>query len=128
MPKKILVVDDEPDVLAFVKLLLEGAGFEVVAAKDGPEGFSRAVQHTPDLALVDVVMPGMTGIELLKKMKSQEKTRKIPVIVFSVLDREVDRRMALDSGAVDFLTKPSDPQAIMSFMKRIKNLLESTKT
>lgn len=127
MSKTILLVDDEPDVLAFVKLLIEGAGFEVVPAKDGFDGFSKALQCNPDLALIDMVMPGMTGIELLGKLKAEKKTWDIPVVIFSVLDREVDRRMALDSGAVEFLTKPSDPQAMMSFMKRIKNLIENTK-
>jgi DNA-binding response OmpR family regulator len=125
MPKKILAVDDEPDVLTLVQLLLEGAGFDVVTAKDGPEGFSKAIQFHPDLALIDVVMPGMTGIELLEKMKSEKQTQTIPVVVFTVLDREVDRRMALDLDAVDFITKPRDPQEILSFVKRIKNLVES---
>jgi DNA-binding response OmpR family regulator len=124
LPKTILVVDDEPDVLEFIKLLLEGAGFDVVAVKDGFEGYSKANDFDFDLALIDVVMPSMTGIALLKRLKSGERTKEIPVILISVLDREVDRRMALDLGAVAFLTKPSDPQEMLLFVRSIRNFLE----
>lgn len=99
---------------------MEDEEFEIFTAKDGLEGYSKACECNPDLVLVDVVMPGMTGIELLRKLKSEERTRKIPVILFSVLCREVDRRMALDFGAADFLTKPCDPSEMMAFVKHVK--------
>lgn len=91
---------------------------------DGFEEYSKANDCDFDLALIDVVMPSMTGIALLKRLKSGERTKEIPVILISVLDREVDRRMALDLGAVAFLTKPSDPQEMLLFVRSIRNFLE----
>lgn len=118
------MVDDEPDVLALMKLLFEGNEFDIVTAKDGLDGYSKAKSCHPDLALIDLVMPGMTGIELLKKLKSEEGTREIPVILFSILNREVDRRMALELGAIGYLSKPCSPQEIMSFRASVKKFLD----
>jgi len=120
---KILVVDDEPDVLALIKIILEGAGFEVVTANDGVEGLWKARDGNPDLVLTDMVMPGLTGVDLLKKLKSKEETRRIPVIIFSVLDRDVDRQMSKEAGANDFLTKPRDAKEILAFVEKIKNFI-----
>jgi CheY-like chemotaxis protein len=120
---KILVVDDEPDVLALVKIILEGTGFEVVTANDGVEGLWKARHGNPDLVLTDMVMLGLTGIDLLKKLKSKEETHKIPVIILSVLDRNVDLQMFKEAGADDFFTKPLDAKDILAFVQKIKDFL-----
>ncbi len=78
--KKILIVDDEPTIIAFVKKRLEANSFEVVTASDGKEGVAAAQQEAPDLILMDIMMPNMSGGDAVKSLKIDEKTKNIPVI------------------------------------------------
>ena len=125
---KILVVDDEKDVLSLMKIVLEGAGFEVVTAGDGVEALWKAVDGKPDLVLTDLVMPGLTGADLTRKLKAKVDTHKIPVIIFSVLDRDVDRQLAKEAGADEFLTKPLDAKEVLAFAQKIKDFVNKHQT
>ncbi|MBM5804957.1 MAG: response regulator [Candidatus Verstraetearchaeota archaeon] len=120
MPNKILVVDDEPDVLNLAKLVLEGAKLSVITASNGKEALMKAEDEMPDLILLDIVMPGKSGLEVCKILKSQPQTRHIPVAIFTVLDRDVDRMLSVEAGADDFLPKPLKPEDLLLFVKRVK--------
>jgi CheY-like chemotaxis protein len=127
MPEKILVVDDEADVRNLTKMMLEGAGYEVVQAANGDEALAMVATEAPDLVLLDVVMPGKSGFEVCKALKASEKTKGIPVIVFTVLGREVDFRLSMESGADEFLSKPLKPEDMSNLLKEIRTQLNKVK-
>ncbi len=127
MPEKILVVDDEADVRNLTKMMLEGAGYEVVQASNGDEALSMVASESPDLVLLDVVMPGKSGFEVCKNLKASERTRRIPVIIFTVLGREVDFRLSMESGADEFLSKPLKPEDMSNLIKEIRTQLGKAK-
>jgi CheY-like chemotaxis protein len=127
MPEKILVVDDEADVRNLTKMMLEGAGYEVTRASNGDEALAKVATETPDLVLLDVVMPGKSGFEVCKTLKANERTRRIPVIIFTVLGREVDFRLSMESGADEFLSKPLKPEDMSNLVKEIRTQLNKAK-
>lgn len=105
-PCTILVVDDTPTNLRVVVECLEGLGHTVVIAQDGEEGLQRAAFVRPDLILLDVLMPGMDGLETCRRLKSQASTRAIPVIFMTALTSQDDKIAGFHAGAVDYVTKP----------------------
>jgi two-component system sensor histidine kinase/response regulator len=105
-PCTILVVDDTPTNLRVVVACLEGLGHTVVIAQDGEEGLQRAAFVRPDLILLDVLMPGMDGLETCRRLKSQDSTRAIPVIFMTALNGVDDKIAGFRAGAVDYVTKP----------------------
>ena len=117
MPSKktILLVDDEPAILKVLAIKLKISGYEVVLASSGEEALGLLTAARPDLALLDVILPGMDGLELLRKVRSFSK---MPVIVFSA--RPENAAAALKSGADDFLCKPFDTDTLMG---KIQTLL-----
>jgi two-component system alkaline phosphatase synthesis response regulator PhoP len=127
MPEKILVVDDEADVRTLTKMMLEGAGYKVVQASNGDEALAMVATEAPDLVLLDVVMPGKSGFEVCKTLKAGEKTKGIPVIIFTVLGREVDFRLSMESGADKFLSKPLKPEGMSNLVKEIRAQLNKAK-
>jgi two-component system KDP operon response regulator KdpE len=100
---KVLVVEDEAEMRSFLTTLLDSHDYVAVAAEDGTEGLRLATQHNPDVILLDLGLPDMTGLELLRKIREWTQT---PVIILSVRDREDQKVEALDEGADDYLTKP----------------------
>ncbi|MDP3015426.1 MAG: response regulator [bacterium] len=120
----ILITDDEPNIREIVKIKLEANGFEVKEAENGVEGFRIARELKPDIMLLDIVMPGMDGIEILLKLKENEKTKKIKVFLFTGegdprLDIvQVNRRFAMESGAVDFIRKEIDLNELVSKLQK----------
>lgn len=114
---KILVVDDEADSLSLTKIILEKNGFHVVQASNGEDALRMAEAEKPDLILLDIVMPDTTGFEVCKKLMKQPKTRFIPVIMFSALNRDVDRAMSKASGAKSLVTKPFTPETLITDIK-----------
>jgi DNA-binding response OmpR family regulator len=105
-PPRILVVDDDPAVREVLRSTLARDGHEVLAAASGMEGLVRAQAESPDLVLLDVMMPGMDGWEVLKLLKLDAATREIPVVILSVRAEPRDRIRALQEGAVDYVAKP----------------------
>jgi two-component system cell cycle response regulator len=120
MTARVLVVDD---ILSNVKLLeakLAAEYFEVITAFNGEQALARVASDTPDIILLDVMMPGMDGFEVCRRIKSNAKTTHIPVVMVTALDQPSDRVTGLDAGADDFLTKPVDD---MSLFARVRSLV-----
>ena len=102
---KILIVEDEPGFRRIYRDLLESEGFEVAEAEDGEKGLMAAKSETPDLILLDIVIPRLNGFEVLKRLRGDSETRDIPVIIFSVLGDKETIKKGLESGANDFAVK-----------------------
>ena len=120
MTARVLVVDD---ILSNVKLLeakLAAEYFEVITAYNGEQALARVASDAPDIILLDVMMPGMDGFEVCRRIKSNAKTTHIPVVMVTALDQPSDRVTGLDAGADDFLTKPVDD---MSLFARVRSLV-----
>ena len=100
---KVLVLDDEVQIRRLLRVSLERNGYSVVEAATGEEGIDQAIRHQPDLVLLDLGLPDMDGIDLLKRLREWSRT---PILVVSVRDRESEKIAALDNGANDYITKP----------------------
>jgi len=105
MPR-VLVVDDEPDALELLQAFLEAKGYEVLTASDGEEALQKVKEERPHLMLLDVRMPKMTGLEVLKRVR--EIDREVGVIMVTAVNEEETGRQALQLGAFDYITKPLD--------------------
>ena len=104
--KKILVVDDEDDILHFLELVLREKGYQVTTASGGHEALTRAQIDKPDLVLLDIMMPQMDGWEVLKLLRVDDDTRRIPVAMLSARTEAKDRVQGLQEGAIDYICKP----------------------
>jgi DNA-binding response OmpR family regulator len=104
MPARILVIEDEPGIVDFLERGLAAEGFEVTSAFDGPSGLERASATDVDLVVLDVMLPGVSGLEVLKRLHATKPT--LPVIALTALGEVDDRIAGLDAGAADYLTKP----------------------
>ncbi|NIM03883.1 response regulator [bacterium] len=103
---RILVIDDEEGVLTLLKFRLGKFGHEVITANNGPEGIRKARMLEPDLILLDLVMPGMSGFRVCELLKGYKKTKDIPIFIFTALDRLEDVERAFEKGADDYIVKP----------------------
>ena len=110
----VLVVDDTPANLGVVLDLLEEAGFEVLVANDGESAIERATYARPDLILLDVLMPEVDGFATCERLKAQPETRDVPVIFMTALADTVDKVRGFDAGAVDYVTKPFQPEELLA--------------
>src|SRR2546425_6103195 len=118
--RRILIVDDDPVILRLLKVNFEMEGFAVLTAENGEEGVSKATRERPDIILLDVMMPGMNGLEAAEKLRAQENTKEIPIIFVSAKAQSVDVKAGLTAGAVDYVTKPFDP---VELVEKVENLL-----
>jgi signal transduction histidine kinase len=119
-PACVLIVDDEPRNRELLKVMLKPEGFRLLTAGNGEEGLAMVAKESPDLILLDVMMPGMDGYEVAGKVKSSPGTKNIPVIMLTALDDRNARMLGLNAGAEDFLTKPVDRAELCV---RVRNLL-----
>ena len=103
---RILVVDDSPDVRLALATILEDAGHDVLETEDGDQVFDLAISETPNLVLLDVMMPRVNGLDALVTLKADTQTSPIPVIMVSAKSRPEDMAMARSLGAVEYITKP----------------------
>ena len=117
---KILIVDDEPDILTVLAQRLAPCGYEIVTALDGEEAVAKVGSWKPDLIIMDVLMPNMTGYEALQKMRENADLRKIPVIMISA--RGAMKNYFVDLSRVEFISKPYDVQELLA---KVRRLLES---
>jgi two-component system phosphate regulon response regulator PhoB len=117
---KILVADDEPDVLELLRPSLTGAGYLVISAVDGQTALDKARMEKPDLVLLDLKMPVLSGFDVCKALKSDAATAQIPLVILTAMTTEVDRIVALEIGAEDYVTKPFSPRELIL---RIRALL-----
>jgi putative two-component system response regulator len=116
----ILVVDDQPQNVELIEAHLAPQGYEVVKAASGEEALEKLSNDQIDLVLLDVMMPGMSGIEVLEKLRADKKTRLLPVVMVTVLKETEDRVRALEAGCDDFISKPFNKHELLV---RIKSLL-----
>lgn len=111
--KKILVIEDEPHISKLVKFILEKNGFDVLQAFVGQEGLEMAKKEKPNLIILDVMMPNMDGFEAAKRLTSMKETKDIPIIMLSSAAQFKDKMKGIESGAVDYITKPFDKDELI---------------
>lgn len=121
---KVIVVDDEESLRSLVKNLLEGEGFMVITCKDTDEGYERMLKSNPDLAIVDINMPTIGGIEFCRTIRQTPALKNILIIMLTVESTETNKVIGLDSGADDYLTKPFSNRELVA---RVKALLRRSK-
>jgi DNA-binding response OmpR family regulator len=117
MAKKILIVDDDPIILRLLASRLKNSGYDVVNAIDGESGLKKAIAKKPDLVLLDIIMPGLNGFEVCKRLKENDKTKDIPVIMLTALAGEKDLSKSLEEGADCFITKPFSAVDLLHVIK-----------
>jgi CheY-like chemotaxis protein len=117
--KKILFIEDEPDQILMISLRLEKSGYEVISSMDGREGLKKAAAEKPDLILLDVIMPGMDGLEVCRRLKANPATRHIPVIATTAAGMDDVEHECRKAGAEDCLRKPYDSADLLLKIKRL---------
>ncbi|MBA4501746.1 response regulator transcription factor [Marinobacterium marinum] len=116
----VLVVDDEPNILLSLEFLMQQAGFNVTTAADAEQALVQIDEHCPDLLLLDISLPGMSGFDLLERLRSTESTRQLPVMMLTAHGREVEKEKGLALGANDYVTKPFSTRELVT---RVQALL-----
>lgn len=123
--KKILVVEDEPDIRKLVRYNLSQERFAVLEAEDGEEALKIIRREKPDLVVLDLMLPGLPGLELCRIVREQRETARIPILMLTAKAAEADRVVGLEMGADDYLTKPFSPRELVA---RVKAILRRTAT
>jgi two-component system alkaline phosphatase synthesis response regulator PhoP len=121
--RKILIVEDEPSMVAGLRDNFEYEGYEVICACDGEEGLERALRDSPDLVVLDVMMPKMSGLDVCKQLKAKRPS--LPIIMLTARGQEVDKVVGLELGADDYVTKPF---SIRELLARVKAVLRRAQT
>lgn len=121
--RKILVVDDEVELIKAMQLILGQAGYEVIVANDGQEGLEKAKSQEPDLIVLDLMLPKMDGHKVCGLLKSDTKHNKIPIIIFSAKAQQEDVQISKEIGADAYITKPFDPPVLLA---KIEELLSKS--
>ncbi len=116
---KILIVDDEEDVLELVRYNLDKNGYKVETAATGEQALAKARAKLPDLIILDLMLPGIDGLDVCKKLKNDTKTQNIPVIMLTAKGEETDIVIGLELGADDYITKPFSPKVLIARVRRI---------
>ena len=114
---KILIIEDEPDILEVIQYNLEREGHKVVACRNGEQGLSRIRTDNPDLVILDLMLPGMDGVEVCRQVKADPITRAIPVIMVTAKSEESDVVLGLGIGADDYISKPFSPRELVARVK-----------
>ncbi|WP_406660752.1 response regulator [Methanolobus sp. ZRKC3] len=117
--KKILIVDEEVDALTALKVALEADGYNVIEALDGFEGISKARSENPDVILLDIMMPGMDGFEVCRRLRSDPQLSDIPVIMLTAKGEVDDKVEGLETGADDYVTKPFNLKELRARIKSV---------
>lgn len=118
---KILIVEDEARIARFIELELQHEGYEVKTAGDGVNGLQAAQSWQPELLVLDLMLPGISGIEVCRRLRAQEATAELPILMLTAKDDVSDKVMGLDMGADDYMTKPF---AIEELLARIRTILK----
>jgi two-component system KDP operon response regulator KdpE len=120
-----LVIDDEPQIRRLLRVTLEGHGYQVVDAPNGKEGLVQAAQCRPEVVLLDLGLPDLDGVEVLKRVREWSR---VPVIILSVRDREGDKIAALDAGADDYVTKPFSTGELLARLRAAQRHAQGPQT
>jgi len=116
MHGKILVIDDEPEIVVICRDYLQASGFEVITAADGIQGLAQARQHKPDLVILDLMLPGMDGLDVCRSLRREGN---IPIIMLTARIEEADRLIGLELGADDYITKPFSPRELVARVRTV---------
>lgn len=127
-PYKILLVDDEPDILAFLRYNLQKEGYEVFTANDGAEGLKLAEQLRPHLVILDIMMPKMDGVEVCRQLRNNPDTSHTLIAFLTARDEDYSQIAALDIGGDDYITKPIRPRVFISRIKALLRRLDRQET
>ncbi|MAD54185.1 phosphate regulon transcriptional regulator PhoB [Idiomarina sp. UBA3162] len=119
MPRRILIVEDEAPIREMLSFVMEQHGYQAVEAKDYDSGLAKIAEPYPDMVLLDWMLPGGSGILLAKKIKSDDFTRNIPIIMLTARGEEEDKVRGLEVGADDYITKPFSPKELMARMRAV---------
>jgi DNA-binding response OmpR family regulator len=117
----VLLVEDDPVILRLLEVNFELEGFGVLLAHDGAEGIAMAADQKPDLVISDIMMPNVSGIELVAALKGDETTASIPIILLSAKAQSADVKAGMEAGADDYVTKPFEP---LDLVDRVNALLQ----
>jgi CheY-like chemotaxis protein len=104
--KKALIIEDHPDIIVILSRQLGMMGFAIISANNGMEGVEKAIEEKPDLIIMDILMPGMDGREATRMIRTNPKTKDIPIIVLTVLFRHLDQESCIEAGCNDYIVKP----------------------
>lgn len=115
-PDKVLIIEDDPDIVKVVQAYLTREGYQVLVETRGPEGLERAEREAPDLIVLDWMLPGFDGSEVLRRLRQRKKT---PVIMLTARGEEVDRILGLELGADDYVVKPFSPRELVARVRAV---------
>src|SRR4026209_2141139 len=118
--QKILVVEDEPDIRKLVNYNLAQERFRVIEAEDGEQGLKMVQREKPDLVILDLMLPGLSGMELCKILRERHETEKLPILMLTAKAGEADRVVGLEMGANDYLSKPFSPRELVARVRAIR--------
>jgi DNA-binding response OmpR family regulator len=121
---RVLVIDDEEPIRLLCRVNLEAAGMEVLEAEDGPAGLSVARTERPDVILLDVMMPGMDGWQVLEQLLDDEQTKDVPIVFLTARAELRDQARGLEMGGVDYVTKPFNPLELGPLVERVLRHVE----
>jgi two-component system, OmpR family, alkaline phosphatase synthesis response regulator PhoP len=121
---KVLVIDDEAPIRLLCRVNLEAENMDVIEAADGPSGVEKAREESPDVILLDVMMPGLDGWRVAEQLLDDERTVTIPIIFLTARAEFRDRARGLDIGGVDYITKPFNPLELAPLVQSLLNRLE----
>lgn len=122
--QRVLVVDDDPVILRLLEVNFEMEGYDVLSATDGEEAVRRALEERPDLMVCDIMMPNVNGLEVVERLRADERTRTMPIVLLSAKAQAVEVRKGLEVGADEYLTKPFDP---LDLVERVQALLTKSR-
>lgn len=111
--RRVLIADDDSDIRELVRFKLEQAGHDLVAVEDGAKAWAWLEEHRPDLAVLDITMPGLSGIDVLKRLRADERLADLPVILLTARGQDRDVDDGLDAGADDYIVKPFSPRQLV---------------
>jgi two-component system, OmpR family, alkaline phosphatase synthesis response regulator PhoP len=117
--KKILIIEDERDLVEIVKFRLEASDYDVISAYDGEEGLKKARKENPDLILLDIMLPKIDGYKICRMLKFDEKYKGIPIIMFTARAQDSDAKVGREVGANDYVTKPFEPDTLLTKIKEL---------
>jgi two-component system phosphate regulon response regulator PhoB len=121
---RVLVIEDERDLVDVLKYNLEREGYDTILAHDGLEGLRKAQTLLPDLILLDIMLPGMSGTDVCRELRAGERTRDIPIIIISARSEETDQVVGFSLGADDYVTKPFSAKVLMQRIKALQRRVE----
>jgi len=116
---RVLIVDDDPAALRMIEYIFDRADYEVYLAATGPEALSKANEAKPDLVILDVMMPKVTGLEVCQRLRAQPALARLPIIMLSAKDQLEDKVNGFEAGADDYVSKPVEPQELLARAKAL---------